>query len=75
MRDPDYQAHVDREHAVTLARGSRPGELEKTRRWLGMQSNPNPPEPPAVRATRLRHPPVPKPAYIAMLSHMPNRLS
>jgi hypothetical protein len=75
VRDPGYQAHVDREPAVKLARGSQPDELEKTRSWLAMQSNPSPPEPPAVRATRLRHPHVPKPAYIAMLSHMPNRLS
>ena len=72
----NYQAQLERQYAMQLARGSQPEELERTRLWLAMQSMPaNPPEPAAVRATRLRHPPVPKPPYLAMLLHMPNRLS
>lgn len=74
--DANYHTYVEREYAIQLARGSQPEELEKTRLWLATQSNPvNPQEPPAVRATRLRHPPVPRPRHLAMLLHMPNRLS
>jgi hypothetical protein len=74
--DASYQALIEREHAIQLARGSQSEELEHTRQWLAIQPNPvNPPEPPALRATRLRHPPVPKPPHIAMLLHIPNRLS
>jgi hypothetical protein len=74
--DANYHAYVEREYAIQLARGSQPEELEKTRLWLATQSNPvKPQEPPAVRATRLRHPPVPRPRHLAMLLHMPNRLS
>jgi hypothetical protein len=74
-QDVNYQLYVEREHAIRLARGSQPEELEKTRQFLPLQPRPAPPEPPAIRATRLRHPPVPKPLHIALLSHMPNRLS
>jgi hypothetical protein len=74
--DASYQALIEREHAIQLARGSQSDELENTRQWLAIQPNQvNPPEPPALRATRLRHPPVPKPPQLAMLLHIPNRLS
>ncbi len=73
-QDVNYQLYVERERAIRIARGSQPEQLEQTRRSLALQCRPEP-EPPAIRATRLRHPPVPKPPYIAMLSHMPNRLS
>jgi len=75
-QDASYQAYVEREHAIQLARGSQSDELEPTRRRPALPSSAvSRPEPAALRATRLRHPPVPKPPQLTMLSHMPDRLS
>jgi hypothetical protein len=82
-QDPSYQAYVEREHAIQLARGSQPEELEQTRRRLVMPASAvHRHEPAAVKRDepaavnrRLRHPPVPRPAQLAILSHIPDRLS
>ncbi|HEU4735152.1 MAG TPA: hypothetical protein VFT22_44980 [Kofleriaceae bacterium] len=76
MRDLNYQAYVETEHAHQLARGSQPDELERTRRQLALPPIPAIPRNlPAVRAIQLRHPPVPRPPRLSMLAHMPKRLS
>jgi hypothetical protein len=74
--DASCQARVEHAHASQLARGSQPEELEQTRLRLRLSPEPaSSPEAPAMRASRLRHPPVPRPAHVAMSGHASDRRS
>ncbi|HEX4420080.1 MAG TPA: hypothetical protein VH165_19330 [Kofleriaceae bacterium] len=70
--DASCQARVEHAHASQLARGSQPEKLEQTRRLLRLASEPvSSLEAPSMRASRLRHPPVPRPAHVVMSGHIP----